>query len=90
MNSNGTMFGMCNPEAAGVYGHHPHHQSQHYASSAADLGSPAYCGAGSGVAVPNSESSSGNGGHHYGLQALLSILSIAVNSASQELMLNSF
>ena len=69
MNSNGTMFGMCNPEATGVYGHHPHHQSQHYASSAADLGSPAYCGAGSGVAVPNSESSSGNGGHHYGLQA---------------------
>lgn len=70
MNSNGTMFGMCNPEAAGVYGHHPHHQSQHYTnSSPADLGgSPsAYCGS----VTTTSESSSvtGNGGHHYGLHA---------------------
>ena len=71
MNSNGTMFGMCNPEAAGAYGHHPHHQSQHYSASAADLGSPAYCGSGTGSvpvpSIPNSESPSGNGGHHYGL-----------------------
>ena len=67
MNSNGTMFGMCNPEAAGVaYGHHPHHQSQHYASS--DIGgSPGYCGTGNGTGIPplpNSESPSGLG---YGL-----------------------
>ena len=84
MNSNGTMFGMCNPEAAGVYGHHPHHQSQHYASSAADLGSPAYCGGGSGVAVPNSESSSGNGGHHYGLQAAAAAAAAAASVAVSE------
>ena len=83
MNSNGTMFGMCNPEATGVYGHHPHHQSQHYASSAADLGSPAYCGGGSGVSgVPNSEPSSGNGGHHYGLQAAQAAAAAAAAAAS--------
>lgn len=83
MNSNGTMFGMCNPEATGVYGHHPHHQSQHYPSSAADLGSPAYCGGGSGVSgVPNSEPSSGNGGHHYGLQAAQAAQAAAAAAAA--------
>ena len=68
MNSN-AMFGtMCNPEATGsVYGHHPHHQSQHYSSSP-DLGSPAYCGSGGGNTT--SEASTNNGGGHYGSSAL--------------------
>lgn len=84
MNSNGTMFGMCNPEAAGVYGgHHPHHQSQHYTnSSPAELGgSPAaYCGS---VTTTNSESSTGNGGHnHYGLHAAAAAQAAAVAAAA--------
>ena len=71
MNSNGTMFGMCNPEAAGVYGHHHHHQSQHYSSSPSDLGSPGYPGSGGGNPVSESPGSGGGGGigHPYGLQA---------------------
>jgi len=33
MNSNGTMFGMCNPETAGVYPHHVSHHHHHAAPS---------------------------------------------------------
>lgn len=81
MNSNGTMFGMCNPEAAGVYGHHHQHQSHHYSSSPSDLGSPAgYCGSGSGGGNPVSEPPS-SGGHPYGIQAAAAAAAAAAASA---------
>lgn len=78
MNSNGTMFGMCNPEAAGVYGHHHHHQSQHYSSSPSDLGSPGgYPGSGGGNPVSESPNSGGGVGHPYGLQAAAAAAAVA-------------
>nr|ALB00305.1 Labial [Paracyclopina nana]ALB00314.1 Labial [Paracyclopina nana] len=78
MNSNGTMFGMCNPEAAGVYGHHHHHQSQHYASS--DLGgSPGYCGSSTPV---TSEAAGGAVGNPYGLHAAAAAAAAAASVAA--------
>ncbi len=79
------MFGMCNPEAAGVYGHHPHHQSQHYSNADLVSASPAYCSTASGTIVPTSSESSpaGNGGHshgHYGLHAAAAAAALASGS----------
>jgi hypothetical protein len=87
------MFGMCNPE--GVYGHHhPHHQSQHYASTT-DLGSPAYCGSTGGTPTASEATSTGNGGlhsqHPYGLHAAASVAAAAAavsSSASTEATVN--
>ena len=84
MNSNGTMFGMCNPETGSVgsvYGHHPHHQSQHYSSSP-DLGSPGYCGSGSGGITTSSETSSTGNGAHYGLHAATAAAAAAAAAAT--------
>ena len=86
--SNGTMFGqMCNPEATGsVYGHHPHHQSQHFSNSP-DLGSPAYCGSGSGNGASDGASTNNGGSGHYGsslhaAQAAAAAAAVAASAAS--------
>ena len=87
--SNGTMFGqMCNPEAVtgSVYGHHPHHQSQHFSNSP-DLGSPAYCGSGSGNGASDGASTNNGGSGHYGsslhaAQAAAAAAAVAASAAS--------